>query len=450
MKKQMWIGIMSVFVLVIGITIYFGMNRKEETLKQMSGMVLSSNDEYVVVQDDQDVIYKFKKEDFVLEVGDSVVISYTGLLDSTRDIQDVQIRDYTRSSRDKQVQNKSDVGIFKDYYGFAQKKLETMSLDEKIGQLFLTHLPHQNAVEEVQKNHFGGYLLFKNDFTGKSKNEVVNMIRELQAASNIPLLIAVDEEGGSVVRVSSNSDLVDAPFKSPSELFKSGGMDAIKSDTVNKSLALAGLGINLNLAPVVDVSTNPSDYMYSRSLEEDTETTSEFAKTVIEASKGGTVTYTLKHFPGYGNNADTHNSSVTDSRTYDSIVKNDLPPFEAGIKAGAEAVLVSHNTVTNIDSSVPASLSIPIHNILREDLGFTGVIITDDLTMKALDNVSDPVVKAIVAGNDLLIVSDYENSIQAVKNAITNGTIGEDVINERVLRILAWKYYKGLLYENQK
>ncbi len=441
---------MSAFVLMIGITSYFCMNHKDDTLKQVSGMVLSSNDEYVVVQDDQDVIYKFKKEDFVLEVGDNVVIHYTGLLDSTKDIQDIRIKDYTRSPRDKQVQNKQEVGIFKDYYGFAKKKLETMSLEEKIGQLFLAHLPHQNAVEEVQKNHFGGYLLFKNDFSGKSKSEVVNMIRELQAASKIPLLIAVDEEGGTVIRVSSNSNLVEQPFKSPSELFQNGGMDAIKEDTVNKSLALASLGINLNLAPVVDVSTNSNDYMYSRTLGKDTKTTSEFAKTVIEASKGGTVSYTLKHFPGYGNNADTHAGSVTDARTYDSIIKNDLPPFEAGISAGAEAILVSHNTVTNIDSTLPASLSIPIHNILREDLDFTGIIITDDLTMKALDNVSDPVVKAIVAGNDLLIVSDYENSIQAVKSAIDNGTIGEEVIDERALRILAWKYYKGLLYENQK
>lgn len=450
MKKEMWIGIIGFAVLMIGTLTYSFMGKKEETLKQVSGMVLSANDEYVIVQDDNDVTYKFKIEDFILEVGDDVVISYTGLLDSNKDVQDISIKDYSRATSPKENLVKPDKGIFNDYYTFAQNKLDTMTLDEKISQLLLVHLPDKNAVENLKTNQFGGYLLFAKDFKDKSKTEVINMIKEFQNVSKIPLLIAVDEEGGSVVRVSSNPNLVSTPFSSPSELYKKGGLEAIKSDTVSKSLILAELGINLNLAPVVDVSVTPSDYMYPRSLQENTEITSNYAKTVIEASKGGTVSYTLKHFPGYGNNPDTHTSSVTDSRTYDSIVKNDLPPFEAGIKVGAEAVLVSHNVVTNIDSANPASLSIPIHNMLREDLKFTGVIITDSLSMGAVENIDNPIVKAIEAGNDLLIVSDYEKSIKEIRDALNNKTISEEVINDRVLRILAWKYYKGMIYENQK
>lgn len=446
----MWIGIVGVFVFIALTTTYFLIGKKEDTLKQVNGTVLSANEEYVIVQDENDVTYKFKIEDFILEVGDDVVINYTGLLDSNKDVQDISIKDYSRQASPKETLAKSNKGIFNDYYSFAQNKLETMTLDEKISQMLLVHLPDTNAVEAVKNNQFGGYLLFAKDFKDKSKTQVINMIKEFQNVSKIPLLIAVDEEGGSVVRVSSNPNLVSTPFPSSSELYKKGGLEAIKSDTVSKSLILAELGINLNLAPVVDVSTTPSDYMHPRTLGEDTEMTSNYAKTVIEASKGGTVSYTLKHFPGYGNNADTHTGSVTDSRTYDSIVKNDLPPFESGIKAGAEAVLVSHNIVTNIDSSNPASLSIPIHNMLREDLKFTGVIITDSLSMGAIDSIDNPVVKAILAGNDLLIVSDYEEGIREIKEAINNKTISEDVINDRVLRILAWKYYKGMIYENQK
>lgn len=448
MKKEIWIGLSLALVLLIGTITYFCISNKEETLKQVNGRVLMTNEDYVIVQDDNDVVYKFKLEDFILEIGDDVVISYTGLLDPNKDIQDIKIKDYARSSTNKKTESKD--GIFKDYYTFAEKKLETMSLDEKIGQLFLVRFPDKDAANIAKQNGFGGYVLFARDFQGKTKNEVISMIKEVQAASKIPLLIAVDEEGGSVVRVSSNKNLRDTPFLSPSELYGDGGLERIKEDTVEKSLLLANLGINLNLAPVVDVSTTPSDYMYSRSLGEDTSTTSKFAETVIKASKGGTVSYTLKHFPGYGNNPDTHTGSVTDSRTYDSILKNDIPPFRAGIEAGAEAVLVSHNTVTNIDSSNPASLSIPIHNILREDLNFTGVIITDDLSMGATKDIDKKVVKALLAGNDLLIVTDYEESIKEVKSAVENNKLSEDVINDRVTRILAWKYAKGLLYENQK
>jgi len=447
-KKEIWIGLSLALVLLIGTITYFCISNKEETLKQVNGRVLMTNEDYVIVQDDNDVVYKFKLEDFILEIGDDVVISYTGLLDPNKDIQDIKIKDYARSSTNKKTESKD--GIFKDYYTFAEKKLETMSLDEKIGQLFLVRFPDKDAANIAKQNGFGGYVLFARDFQGKTKNEVISMIKEVQAASKIPLLIAVDEEGGSVVRVSSNKNLRDTPFLSPSELYGDGGLERIKEDTVEKSLLLANLGINLNLAPVVDVSTTPSDYMYSRSLGEDTSTTSKFAETVIKASKGGTVSYTLKHFPGYGNNPDTHTGSVTDSRTYDSILKNDIPPFRAGIEAGAEAVLVGHNTVTNIDSSNPASLSIPIHNILREDLNFTGVIITDDLSMGATKDIDKKVVKALLAGNDLLIVTDYEESIKEVKSAVENNKLSEDVINDRVTRILAWKYAKGLLYENQK
>lgn len=448
MKKEIWIGLSLTLVLLIGTITYFCMSNKEETLKQVNGRVLMTNEDYVIVQDDNDVVYKFKLEDFILEIGDDVVISYTGLLDPNKDIQDIKIKDYARSSTNKKIESKD--GIFKDYYTFAEKKLETMSLDEKIGQLFLVRFPDKDAANIAKQNGFGGYVLFARDFQDKTKNEVISMIKEVQSAAKIPLLMAVDEEGGSVVRISNNKNLKDTPFLSPSELYQDGGLERIKDDTVEKSLLLADLGINLNLAPVVDVSTTPSDYMYSRSLGEDTTTTSKFAETVIKASKGGTVSYTLKHFPGYGNNPDTHTGSVTDSRTYDSILKNDIPPFKAGIEAGAEAVLVGHNTVTNIDSSNPASLSIPIHNILREDLNFTGVIITDDLSMGATKDIDKKVVKALLAGNDLLIVTDYEESIKEVKSAVENNNLSEDVINDRVTRILAWKYAKGLLYENQK
>lgn len=185
--------------------------------------------------------------------------------------------------------------------------------------------------------------------------------------------------------------------------------------------------------------------MYKRTLGENVELTATYAKTVIKASKSGKVSYTLKHFPGYGNNLDTHTGSSIDTRTYDDIYNNDLVPFRAGIEEGAEAVLISHNIVTSIDSKNPASLSKAVHDSLKEDLNFTGIIITDDLSMEAVSKDENAIIKAIQAGNDLIITNDYENAIPSVKKALNDGKLQQDSIYHLAFRILAWKYYKGML-----
>jgi len=393
--------------------------------------------------------------DASLEVGNKVLIEYNGNLNKNSQVQEIEIVDCSVQEEAKNEDGISlewlDNGIFSDYYIIANNKLKTMTLDEKIGQLFLVRYPDdQTAVNIQEKYQFGGYLFFEKDFFNKTEIEVKEMIKNVQNVSKIPMITGVDEEGGKVVRLSNNSNLVEEPFKSPSELYNLGGLELIKNDTTKKNTILSNLGLNLNLAPVVDVSVDPSDYMYDRTIQQNTKITSEYAKMVIQASKNSNVSYTLKHFPGYGNNDDTHISEVIDNRTYESIIENDLPPFESGIKAGAESILISHNIITNIDKDNPASLSPTIHNLLRNELDFTGIIITDDLGMGAIDNIKEATVKAILAGNDLIITTDYENSIKAVKNALQNGEISEDLINKLTFRVLSWKYYKGLMYENQK
>ena len=346
----------------------------------------------------------------------------------------------------KKVSNKSlDNGLFKDYYEKAYQKLEKMSLDEKIGQILLVRYPDNNQKEIVEKYQFGGYLFFGKDFKDKTKDEVIKMIDDSNSVSKIPLLTAVDEEGGIVVRVSSNKNLRSERFLSSSELYKNGGFDRIKADTIEKSNLLKSLGINLNLAPVVDVSVDPNDYMYNRSLQDDAETTAKFSSLVIETSKNTGVSYTLKHFPGYGNNIDTHSGSSVDSRTRKEIESNDILPFKSGIKSGAEAILFSHNVVTSMDKDNPASLSKTLHDYVRNDLNFTGVVITDDLDMGALKDIENKNVQALLAGNDLLISTDYVESIEKIKQAVDNKLLDEKTLDEHVLRVLAWKYYKGLL-----
>lgn len=374
----------------------------------------------------------------IIGVVTSIVISkdktlFTGSIKSDIKVESLEPDKYKNNS------------LFGKYYKKSLRKLKNMSIDQKIGQLLLVRYPEEEQKDVLKKYQFGGYLFFAKDFRNKTKDEVISMINDLQSASKIPILTAVDEEGGIVVRVSSNPNLRSERFLSSQKLYELGGFDKIKEDTIEKSNLLKELGLNLNLAPVVDVSTNKDDYMYERSIGQNSDITAEYAKTVISASKGSGVSYTLKHFPGYGNNIDTHTASSIDNRSLDDIEKNDLPPFKAGIEAKAEAILVSHNIVDSIDNKNPASISPKVHKLLRKNLNFSGIVITDDLEMGATKDIEDKSVKAILADNDLLIVTDYLESINEIKNAINNKIITENDLDKKVLKILEWKYYKKLL-----
>lgn len=332
-----------------------------------------------------------------------------------------------------------------DYLTKAQNLLETLSLDEKIGQLLLVRFPENNQIEIMNNYKLGGFVFYSRDLNNKTEDEVKKMISDLQQNTKIPLLNAIDEEGGKVSRLSTNPNLVTEKFKSPSELYESGGFEAIKNDTINKSNILANLGFNLNLAPVVDVSTDKNDYIYERTLKLDTNDVATYAKTVIEASKNTKVSYTLKHFPGYGNSKDTHNNMAINYESWETIKEKYLPPFKEGIAAGAEAIMVSHNIMDGIDKEQPASLSEKIHSILKNDLNFKGIIITDDLAMGAVKDIPNVTTKAFLAGNDILITTDYKQSFDDLKNSLETNIISQDKLNDTVLKILTWKYYKGLL-----
>lgn len=334
--------------------------------------------------------------------------------------------------------------LFADYYDKAEEKLNTMSVDEKIAQVLLVRYGSSSLTDQT-KYQFGGIIFFEKDFKGKEKDEVIKMISDLQDVSKIPILTAIDEEGGIVSRLSSNPNIVDSPFLSPQELYKNGGFEAIKNDVIYKSKVLEELGLNLNLAPVVDVSTNKNDYIYKRTLGKGSELTSEYAKTVIEASKDSNVSYTLKHFPGYGNNLDTHKGMSVDSKSLEDKVTIDIPPFKSGIESGAEAVMVSHNIVNAFDTENPSSLSKSVHDYLRNDLDFKGVIITDDISMGALTKEDDVEIKAIKAGNDLIITTNYVTSFNNIKNALQEDKISIEELDKMVFNILAWKYYKKLI-----
>lgn len=330
-------------------------------------------------------------------------------------------------------------------YASAQTEeiLQTMTLDEKIAQLFIVSFPTVDAPIYTQKYNFGGYIFFGNHFKNSDPEAFKKSIEDCMENAKIPLFTAVDEEGGIVTRASRYPQFRKTPFSSPRALYNQGGFKLIAEDTAEKCEFLKDLGINLNLAPVCDISQNSEDFIYERTVGLDAEKTSEYVKTVVCEMEKLHMGSALKHFPGYGGNVDTHIGLSVDSRELEDFYDADFQPFKAGIQAGATMVMVSHNIVTCMDKDKPASLSPKLHDILREELGFRGIIITDDLSMGAINEFTDkenPAVGAIMAGNDMVCVSgDFKPMIGAVKDAVKSGKIPESRIDESVKRIIECK-----------
>lgn len=338
--------------------------------------------------------------------------------------------------------------------------LSTMTLEEKVGQLFFVRCPSANQVELIAQYHLGGYLLFTRDFKNEAgdwltEEEFLAKIASYQEASTIPLLIGVDEEGGTVARASRNPNLFPAKRRSPGAIYRSGGMEAILTDTLAVNSRLLELGINVNFAPVADISQNSEDFIYDRTLGADAPTTAAYIAAVVAQMNHCTVNgetrpigSVLKHFPGYGNNKDTHTGIAIDTRPYETFVSADFLPFMAGIEAGAGAVLVSHNIVTSLDADLPASLSASVISVLRNELGFEGVILTDDLAMDAVKQYADngeAAVLALKAGNSMIVTTDFETQIREVLTAVERGELTEELIDSAVRYVLYWKYDLGLL-----
>jgi len=328
--------------------------------------------------------------------------------------------------------------------------LSSMTPEEKVGQLFFVRVPAENAVEDVAAYHLGGYILFGRDTKNKTANELIQTIQSYQDTADIPLLIGVDEEGGSVVRVSSNPHIRSEKFASPQRLFSLGGLEKIVENTREKDLLLKALGFNVNLAPVADVSTHSNDFIYSRTFGQDAAATADYVSAVTAQMAADSMGSALKHFPGYGNNVDTHTGIAIDTRPMESFETADFLPFAAGMAAGGStaSVLVSHNIVECMDADLPASLSPAVHKVLRTDLQFDGVVMTDDLAMDAVAAYSEDgavAVMALQAGNDLVLTTDYRTQIPKVLEAVESGALSEDIIDTACRRVLTWKQALGIL-----
>lgn len=338
--------------------------------------------------------------------------------------------------------------LFEEYYDEVEELMKSMTIEEKVGQMFLARYPESGVLNEIKNHNPGGYILFARDFNGETPNTIKKELEANQNASKINLILGVDEEGGTVTRVSRYTAFRSSKFLSPQQLYKQGGLDAIIEDSKEKSKLLKSIGINMNLAPVVDVAEDEDSFIYDRSYGKDAEETATYAEELIKTMNDSNMISVMKHFPGYGDNVDTHTGIAIDNREYETFESVDFLPFKSGIEAGAPCILMSHNIVKCMDEEKPSSLSENVNKILREELDFSGIIMTDDLAMDAVKSYvenGEAAVQAVLAGNDMIISSNFVKQKKEVLKAVEEGTISEEIINTAVRRILAFKYAYGII-----
>ena len=332
--------------------------------------------------------------------------------------------------------------LFGKYYDEANKKMKNMSLEEKVGQLFLVRYDSNLASNWIKKYYPGGYIMFAKDFNNQTKESIKKEIDDLQSISKVPLGIAVDEEGGYVTRVSRYPSFRESKFLAPRSYYESGGEKLLEQTEKEKAKLLLSIGVNLNLAPVADVSIDSNDFINIRTFNRNAKETAVLIGKMVNYANEEGISSSLKHFPGYGNNVDTHTGIAIDERSYENFVENDYLPFEEGIKNKVPTVLVSHNIIKCMDSEYPATLSKKVISELREKLNFTGVVITDDLSMSAVNSYVEngsAAVLAVNAGEDLIITSDFVKMYNSVYEAVKNKEIDMKTIDKAVRRNIAWK-----------
>lgn len=452
LKKKYKFILLGLLIIIVVATMVCYMQNKNKNDKQklesinydetestnIEGLIIYQDENTTYLCDKEQIIYEFSNQEINSNVNDYVKISYEGQLDKNKSKQDITITNVEKIDKEFTLESLNNNNTKK-----AKEIVNKMTLEEIVGGLYMVHHTSK-SLEDVEKYHLGGLVLFGEAFKNKTKDEVINMINNLQKKAFIPLLLGVDEEGGTVVRISSNKNLRSSAFLSPRILYKEGGFALIKEDNIEKNNLLKSLGININLAPVLDISNDKNDYIYSRSIGLSPKLTGDFAITIIESSKESGIVNVLKHYPGYSKNKDTHKSSSIDTRTI-SEVEEDLIPFKMAIDNGAEAIMISHNTVTVLDDKNPASISINNHNYLRNTLNFKGMIITDALNMGATADIESMGIKSILAGNNILVTKNYARDIKEIFDNVYNGNLSNKYLECLVIKIIEWKIEMGLI-----
>lgn len=333
-----------------------------------------------------------------------------------------------------------------------KEQIKKMSLEEKIGQMLIISYSSSKMTDGLntllKTVKPGGFIFFKDNFTSFSETKA--FIEAIQGSNDIPYFLSIDQEGGKVQRFNFLTDQNVTQIPSMKELGEKN--DEELTYEVGKVIAkeLRTIGINMNFAPVVDVVTNPNNNVIgSRSFGSDSNLVAKLGIFLAKGLEENGVIAVYKHFPGHGNTeVDSHYMLPVVTKTKEELLKSDIIPFKQAIESGANIIMIGHLAVPNITKdNTPASLSKEvIHDLLKSELDFDGLVITDALNMKAITDNYEPqeiYEKAINAGVDILLMpKDPNEAIHLIKESIKENKIKEKQIEESVKKILMLKYSK--------
>lgn len=331
-----------------------------------------------------------------------------------------------------------------------KEKIAGMTIDEKIGQMVIVGLKgtsmQARALKMIESYHIGGFILYKENIA--DANQTMTLLNQLKAANiynAAPLWLSIDQEGGKVSRMPD--EFIELPKA------QEVGMVNQRSYTRQIGLALGkevrSLGFNMDFSPVLDINSNPNNPVIGdRSFGSDTQTVVRHGIETMKAIQSEQVAAVVKHFPGHGaTSVDSHLDLPVVHKTLKELQSFELLPFEEAIKQGADAIMIAHLLIPQFDKQYPASMSRKIiTNLLRENLKFDGVVITDDMTMGGIIkhyDIGEAAIKSVQAGSDILLVGhDYDKQVsvlQALKNSMDNGILTEETLDQSVYRILRLK-----------
>lgn len=331
-----------------------------------------------------------------------------------------------------------------------KEQVNRMTVDEKIGQMVIVGLEgttmQADAEEMIETYHIGGFILYKDNMTDAPQTlSLLNQLKKKNLSNTAPLWLSVDQEGGKVSRMPA--DFV----KLPTARDVGRVNDPAYSYQIGQALGavLHALGFNMDFAPVLDINSNPKNPVIGdRSYGTDAQVVIRHGLEVMKGIQSGQVAAVVKHFPGHGDTAiDSHLELPVVSKSLSELEQFELQPFMEAIKQNADAVMVAHLLIPNIDDTYPASISDKIiTSLLRERLGYEGVVITDDMTMGGITNhydIDEAAVRSIKAGSDILLIGHHYDqqisALRALKTSIEDGTLTTEQLDDSVYRILSLK-----------
>ena len=337
---------------------------------------------------------------------------------------------------------------------YIQSVIDEMDVAEKAGQLIMadfrtnadgtgmTELSDE-AKKALSEYHVGGVILFAENLDTTEQTQ--KLTEDLQKAADLGLFIGIDEEGGIVSRL-NKSNIYHDVFPPAAE------MEDVHWAGTSIGSTLSQLGVNVDFAPVADVNTNPDNPVIgTRAFSSDPQAAASKVAEFISAMQELDVSACAKHFPGHGDTAmDSHKGETYVEHDMERLRSVEFVPFEQAITTGVDFVMAGHIKTPNATADgLPASLSPEMLGILRNDLGFDGIIITDAMNMGAIVEeygVGESAVMAVQAGVDIVLMpADLSEAAEALKDAIGKGVISEERVNEALWHILSLKYDKGIL-----